>query len=193
MSGFISIEGISRRYGASARHLRRPLAVDAARRIRLRHRPFRLRQDHRAEHPRRPRHAHRRRRHRRRQGDRRPLTRPRRHLPGPLAAAVAHGDGQRRLRRLLAPPRLETRAGQRTRANFHRPRRPHRLGAQAPGRTLRRHEAARRHCACAVDRAEDHADGRAVLGARRADPRHAAGRGAPHLHRHRADRVHDHA
>ena len=85
------------------------------------------------------------------------------------------------------------RAGHRTRAEIHRPRRPHRLRAQAPGRTVRRHEAARRHCARAVDRAEDHADGRAVLGARRADARHAAGRGAPHLHRHRPDRVHDHA
>ena len=40
--------------------------------------------------------------------------------------------------------------------------------------------------------AEDHADGRAVLGARRADARHAAGRGAAHLPRDRADRVHDH-
>ena len=71
-------------------------------------------------------------------------------------------------------------------------RRPHRLRAQAPVRTLRRHEAARRHRARAVDRAQDHADGRAVLRARRADPRHAAGRGAPHLRRDRADRVHDH-
>ena len=47
-------------------------------------------------------------------------------------------------------------------------------------------------CAGALDRAEDHADGRAVLGARCADARHAAGRGAAHLHRDRADRVHDH-
>ena len=39
----------------------------------------------------------RRRRDRRRPGDRRPEPRPRRDLPEPRAAAVAHGDGQRRL------------------------------------------------------------------------------------------------
>jgi nitrate/nitrite transport system ATP-binding protein len=44
----------------------------------------------------------------------------------------------------------------------------------------------------AVDHAKNHADGRAVLGARRADPRHAAGRGAPCLPRHRPDHLHDH-
>ena len=77
-------------------------------------------------------------------------------------------------------------------AEVHRPRRPHRGRAQAPGGAVRRHEAARRHRARALDRAEDHADGRAVLRARRAHPRHAAGRGAAHLHRDRPDRVHDH-
>ena len=82
--------------------------------------------------------------------------------------------------------------GARARAEVHRPGRPHRRRAQAPGRALRRHEAARRHRARALDRAEDHADGRAVLGARRAHPRHLAGRGAPHLPGDRADRVHDH-
>ena len=87
---------------------------------------------------------------------------------------------------------LERRAGARAGAEIHRPRRPHRRRAQAPGRALRRHEAARRHRARALDRAEDHADGRAVLRARRAHPRHAAGRGAPHLPGDRADRVHDH-
>ena len=54
-------------------------------------------------------------------------------------------------------------AGARAGAEVHRPRRPHRRRAQAPGRALRRHEAARRHRARALDRAEDHADGRAVL------------------------------
>ena len=44
----------------------------------------------------------------------------------------------------------------------------------------------------ALDHAEDHADGRAVLGAGCADARHAAGRGAPHLPGDRTDRVHDH-
>ena len=79
--------------------------------------------------------------------------------------------------------RWSTREVARAGAEIHRPRRPHRRRAQAPGRALRRHEAARRHRARALDRAEDHADGRAVLRARRAHPRHAAGRGAPHLPR----------
>ena len=169
------------------------MAGDGARRIRLRHRPFRLRQDHGAQHPRRPRCAVGRHRDRRRPRNRRPQPRPRGDLPGPFAAALAHGDGQRRLRGVLAPPRLELRADRRARAEIHRPGRPHRRRAQAPGGTLRRHEAARRHRARAVDRAQDHADGRAVLRARRADARHAAGRGAPHLPGDRADRVHDHA
>ena len=46
--------------GAGRRHdhdLRESLARDAARRVHLRHRPFGLRQDHRAQHPRRPRYA----------------------------------------------------------------------------------------------------------------------------------------
>ena len=88
--------------------------------------------------------------------------------------------------------RVDRRRGARAGAEIHRPRRPLRLRAQAPGRTLRRHEAARRHRARALDRAQDHADGRAVLRARRAHARHAAGRGAPHLPGDRADRVHDH-
>ena len=62
-------------------------------------------------------------------------------------------------------------ASRQARAAIHRSRRPHRRRAQAPGGAVRRHEAARRHRARAVDRAEDHADGRAVLGARRADAR----------------------
>ena len=48
---------------------------------------------------------------------------------------------------------------------------------KSPARALRRHEAARRHRPRACDRAEDHADGRALLGTRRADARHVAGRG----------------
>ena len=44
----------------------------------------------------------------------------------------------------------------------------------------------------ALDRAQDHADGRTLLGARRAHARHVAGRSAVHLDRDRADRVHDH-
>ena len=64
--------------------------------------------------------------------------------------------------------------------------------AQEALRTLRRHEAARRHRARSLDRSENPVDGRAVLRARCADPRHAAGRGAPHLPGDRADRVHDH-
>ena len=47
-----------------------------------------------------------------------PEPRPRGDLPGPFAAAVAHGDGQRRLRGVVAPSRLESRAGRaRTRRN----------------------------------------------------------------------------
>jgi ABC-type Fe3+/spermidine/putrescine transport system ATPase subunit len=77
----------------------------------------------------------------------------------------------------------------------------YRAGAAIAGRSyrrgrrpaeFRRHEAARRHRAGALDHAEDHADGRAVLGAGRTDARHAAGRGAPHLSGDRTDRLHDH-
>ncbi len=89
--------------------------------------------------------------------------------------------------------RWHARANPRAGAKIHRSGRPHRRRAQAPGRTLRRHEAARRHRARALDRAEDHADGRAVLGARCAHARNAARRSAAHLPDHRADRVHDHA
>ena len=49
------------------------------------------------------------------------------------------------------------------------------------------------NCARAFDRAEDHADGRAVLGARCAHARNAAGRSQTHLPGDRANRVHDHA
>ena len=56
---FISIEGIAKRYPGAGwrrdRGVRESLAVDGARRVRLRDRPFRLRQDHGAEHPRRAR------------------------------------------------------------------------------------------------------------------------------------------
>ena len=193
---FISIEGIAKRYpGAERRRdhgVRGSLAVDGARRVRLRDRPFRLRQDHGAEHPGRPRRAERGRRHRRRAGDRGHQPRPRRDLPEPCAAAVAHRARQRRLCRDLEMAQLGPRQGQGARAELHRSGRPDRLRAQAPVGTVRRHEAARRHCARALDHAKDHADGRAVLGARRADARHAAGRGAPHLPGDRADRVHDH-
>ena len=95
-----------------------------------------------------------------------------------------HGDGQRRLRGVVELAALDAAPrSQRACAEVHRPGRPHRRRAQAAGRALRRHEAARRHRARALDRAEDAADGRAVLGARRAHPRHAAGRGAAHLRR----------
>ena len=193
---FISIEGIaralSRRRWRHDHGVRKSLAVDGARRVRLRDRPFRLRQDHGAEHPRRPRPAERRRGHRRRAGDRRHQPRPRRDLPEPCAAAVAHRARQRRLCRDLEMAQLGSRQGEGACANLYRSGRAHRLRAQAPVGIVRRHEAARRHCARAFDHAKDHADGRAVLGARRADARHAAGRGAPHLPGDRADRLHDH-
>ena len=75
---------------------------------------------------------------------------------------------------------------------IHRSGRPHRRRGQASGRAFGRHEAARRHRARTVDRAQDHADGRAVLGARCAHARHPAGRGAAHLPGDRPDSVHDH-
>ena len=181
--------------GGGRRHhhgVRGPVAADAARRLHLHHRPFRLRQDHGAQHPGRARRAVGRHRDRRQPGDRGPEPRPRGDLPDPRAAAVALGDGQRRLRGVVEMAQVEGAAGARAGAEVHRSRRPHRRRGQAPGRALRRHEAARRHRARALDRAEDHADGRAVLGARRAHPRHLAGRGAPHLPGDRADRVHDH-
>ena len=193
---FISIEAhrqaLSRRVRRRDRGVRESLAVDGARRVRLRDRAFRLRQDHGAEHSGRARRAERGRRDRRRPGDRGHQPRPRRDLPEPCAAAVAHRARQRRLCRDLEMARLGPRQGEGARADLHRSRRPDRRRAQAAVGTVRRHEAARRHCARALDHAEDHADGRAVLGAGRADPRHAAGRGAPHLSGDRADRVHDH-
>ena len=57
---FISIEGIAKRYPAPTarpRSSRTCGSTDAARRVHLRDRPFGLRQDHRAQHPRRPRSA----------------------------------------------------------------------------------------------------------------------------------------
>jgi nitrate/nitrite transport system ATP-binding protein len=45
--------------------------------------------------------------------------------------------------------------------------------------------------ACAGDRAQDAADGRALQRARCADARRAAGRGFPACHRSRSDRLHD--
>ena len=194
---FISIEGIAKRYpgagGGDDRRVRKSLAVDgsaASSRCVIGHSGCGKTTV--LEHPRRPRRAERRRGDRRRPGDRRHEPRPRRDLPEPRAVAVAHRARQRRLCRDLEMARLGPRQGQGACADLHRSGRPHRRRAQASVGTVRRHEAARRHCARALDHAEDHADGRAVLGARRADARHAAGRGAPHLPGDRADRVHDH-
>jgi nitrate/nitrite transport system ATP-binding protein len=114
--------------------------------------------------------------------DHRPSARPRRDLPGPRADALADGRAERRLRRLLPASRVEQAAGARGRAHG-----VYRVGLTDAASTkavatVGRHEAARRHCARAVDHAQDAADGRAVLGARCADARHAAGRGAPPCH-----------
>ena len=192
---FISIEGI-------AGVIRAPMAARPpcsrisgcrwARRVRLRDRAFRLRQDHGAEYSGRPRRAERGHGHRRRAGDRGHQPRPRRDLPESRAAAVAHGARQRRLRRDLEMAQLGSRQGEGARAELHRPGRPDRFRAQATVGIVRRHEAARRHRTRALDHAKDHADGRAVLGARRADARHAAGRGTADLSGDRADRLHDH-
>ena len=56
--------------------------------------------------------------------------------------------------------------------------RPHAVGGPRRRRTLRRHAAARRPRARLCDQRRHPADGRAVLGARPADPRQAAGRTA---------------
>ena len=61
--------------------------------------------------------------------------------------------------------------------------RPHRLREPLPARAVRRHEAARRPRPRARHRPRRAADGRAVRRARRADPRHHAGRAAAHLAR----------
>ena len=69
------VEGIARRYPRRRRRTHHRLRGSLVRRrqgrVRLHHRPFRLRQDHRAQHPGRARRAERGRRHRRRPGDRR--------------------------------------------------------------------------------------------------------------------------
>src|SRR3982074_3729060 len=141
------------------RGVRKSLAVDGARRIRLRDRPFRLRQDHGAERSRRARPAERRHRDRGRTSDRGHQPRPRRDFPEPRAAAVAHRARQRRLCRDLEMAGLGPGQGQGARADLHRSGRAHRRRAQATVGTVGRHEAARRHCARAQHHAEDHADG----------------------------------
>ena len=122
-----------------------------------------------------------------------PEPRPRRDLPGPRADALAVRAGQRRACRLLAPSQLVARRDPRSRHEVPDARAPRRLGDEEAGAALRRHEAARRHRPRARHRAAHAADGRAVLRARCADPRLAAGRGDRHPQRHPPDRVHDHA
>ena len=82
-----------------------------SRRVRLPDRPFRLRQDHDPERAGRPRQPERGRGDRRQPRDRRAEPRSRGDLPGPCAAAVADGDGQHRLRRLLALAVVGSREG----------------------------------------------------------------------------------
>ena len=72
--------------------------------------------------------------------------------------------------------------------DLHRPRGPHRRRAQEALRTLRRHEAARRHRPRLRHPAEDAAARRAVRRARRADARHDPGRAAQDRRRPRTRR-----
>ena len=116
----------------------------------------------------------------------RPEPRPRRDLPGPRADALAVGARQRRARRLLAPSRLVAQPDPRARHEVPGAGAPRRLGDEEAGAALRRHEAARRHRPRARHRAAHAADGRAVLRARCAHARLAAGRGDRHPQARRA-------
>ena len=105
--------------------------------------------------------------------------RPRRGVPEPFAAALAHRLRERQARastRCSAGPRRSGRAPRLGHAQS-RPRADGPRQGQAPARDLRRHEAARRHRPRAGDGAEGAAARRAVRRARRADPRPSAGLG----------------
>ena len=100
---------------------------------------------------------------------------PRRHgVPGLRPAALAHGAGECRLRSGAVGD-----AGGRTqcaRGPPAQPRGPVRLGRAQGGGAVGRHAAARGPCPRVCHRCTDPLDGRAVFGARPADPHQAAGR-----------------
>ncbi len=158
---------------AELRHRRR------RRRIPVDRRPVRLRQEHIPQCRARPDQAGFRRYPAARQAGLRPRHRPRHGVPGVRAAALAHGAGQRR-----AWPRAQGHGGRGAAqgvAAADRDDRAGRLRGPLPARAVRRHEAARRPRSRARHRSQRAADGRAVRGARRADPRPDAGRAAAHL------------
>ena len=186
-TAFISVEGLTRRFPEASRQrrshrVRGPVVRRRRGRVRLRHRPLGLRQVHHPQHPGRARYADSR-GHIIAAGKHVAGSEPRpcRDLPGPRADAVAvsalgnvelavssrHPDWSRRQVREHAMKYLALGASRR-------------LRAQEAGAALGRHEAARRHRPRAGDRAAHAADGRAVLRARRADARLAAGRGDRH-------------
>ncbi len=95
-------------------------------------------------------------------------------VPAVRAPALAHGCRQCRLR-----PGACGHAGSRAqeaRRRTARARQPDEMGRPQGQRALRRHAAARRPCPRLCHRRADPADGRAVLGARSADPHAPAGR-----------------
>ncbi len=153
------------------RHRRRRVPVDR--------RPLRLRQKHLPQCPARPDQAGLRRYPDGRQAARRPRHRPGDGVPGVRPAALAHRAAQRR-----AWPRAQGHGGRGAApgvAAADRDDRARRLRGAFPARAVRRHEAARRPRARARHRSQRAADGRAVRGARCADPRPDAGGAAPHL------------
>jgi hypothetical protein len=104
----------------------RPLVRHRARRVRLPDRPFRLRQDHDPQHPRRARPASSRATSSSTGARSRPEPRPRGDLPEPRADALAHRDGQHRLRRASRWPEWDRGEGARALPEVHRPGEPHR-------------------------------------------------------------------
>ena len=182
MTPYLKIDHVDKTFNRGARETEVlkdiTLGVDAGR-VRLDHRPLRLRQVHAAQHRRRPHSGDARRGAAREPGGQRAGPRPRRGVPEPLAAAVAH-----RLRERAARGRQGVLAGKRSRAERdavdHAQSRTGPDGArqgQAAGGDLRRHEAARRHRPRARHGAQGAAARRAVRRARCADPRAPAGRG----------------
>ena len=143
-------------------------SLDPRRRVRHHRGALGLRQEHAPDADRRAAAADRRCGAARRPGGDRAGSRPRPGVSGFRPAAVAH-----RARQCGAWPRAQGRAGaeaRRDRTPAHRHGGPFRLRAILSAPIVRRHAPARRHRARARGRAAGAADGRAVRGARRADP-----------------------
>src|SRR6266545_2190014 len=161
-------------------------------RVRVAHRPLRLRQVDRDVDGGRSPDRHPRRGHRGGQGDHRPGPGPRRRVPGTQPVPLDDGAGQRPHRRRPGPSPEEPRRARGDRASPPRAGRPRGLGAQEAGRALGRHAPARRpgarlraHPARAPAR-------RAVRHARLDHARRAAGGAARALGAGPQDRAHDH-